>query len=238
MAALRGIRKQEGLWYFVPRRKPEKFIVVDVGGVTILQDAVVYRNAPGGSPSKSRLGGSLLVDCHSMDFLEEWIRRNFPVRPGQNQDLYRERSKVVSTWRKHMQIFNFLPHIPGPPLEVEILEKTVTIGREEFKEFFKDTVEIIAKVVEDLFDEELEQTGDAPNFVTLTCGFSHCQWLVVALADRLKESPARNLRLAPASTQCRWNAVAIGAAYMYWTLSQPDAEPQGEAPRDEAEDNE
>ncbi|CAH0017959.1 unnamed protein product [Clonostachys rhizophaga] len=236
MAALRGIRKQEGLRYFGPRRKPEKFIVVDVGGVTI--DAVVDRNAPGGSPSKSRLGGSLLVDCHFTDFQEEWIRKTFPMIPEQDQDLYRERVKVSLAWWQHMQKFNYLPHIPGPPLEVKLLEKTLTIGREEFKEFFKDTVEIIAKVVEDLFDEELEQTGDAPKFVTLTGGFSHCQWLFVALADRLKESPARNLFVAPVSTQSRWNAVAIGAAYIYWTLSQPDAEPQGEAPGDEAEDNE
>jgi hypothetical protein len=109
-----------------------------------------------------------------------------------------------------MQIFNFLPHIPGPPLEVEILEKTVTIGRyipltlipadgihannflpafrEEFKEFFKDTVEIIAKVVEDLFDEELEQTGDAPNVRSLhpVCSpFAH--HMLTALADQVRD---------------------------------------------------
>ncbi|CAH0003102.1 unnamed protein product [Clonostachys byssicola] len=235
MAALRGIRKQEGLWYIAPRSKLHKFIVVDVGGVTI--DAVVCRNAPGNSPSKSRLGGSFLVDCQFWDLLDEWIKKNFPVREEQNQELYRERMKVLVTW-EFMQKMSYLPHIPGSPLEVKLLEKTLTIGREEFKGFFKDTVEIIAKVVNDLFEEEVKQTGDAPTTVILTGGFSHCAWLYVALADQLKESPARSLRVNPPGAESRWNAVAVGAAYAYWQLSQPNAEPQGEAPGDEVEDHE
>ncbi|CAH0058732.1 unnamed protein product [Clonostachys solani] len=232
MAALRCITKQQRplvVHQLSEVPEAEKLIVVDVGGVTI--DAVVYRFAPGNLPSKSRLGGSLLVDCHFLDFLDDWIQKNYDLRgPEQAQDLMQERAKVVSAWEKRDKL-NYLPHLPGPPLEVKLLEKTLTIGRyipstlipadgirinkfllafrEEFKGFFKDTVEIIAKVVDDLFEEEIKQTGVAPKSVVLTGGLSHCAWLFVAVDLLLKESP-RNLHLQHAGVKSRWNAVAIG----------------------------